>query len=190
MCKRNGVARTTHKTGFGVGFFFLVKKKRALNSEELKSLCCHSFQALLDLLIHMRSIFSLKVSFSLSEGSNSELLRITINWAGTVSQTFAKTSQLTESYPRFSHFLIHHLLCSTEMGKNMTALFSLSIYCPQKTNPCTGPVFPNNPIWSRTVLVAWKDFLSLEAEVLKARNRCESLTRAHLSCWSPIWQST
>lgn len=67
------------KQDLGLGFFFLMKKnKRALNSEELKILCCHSFQALLDLLIHMCSIFSLKISFSLSEGSNLELLRITI----------------------------------------------------------------------------------------------------------------
>lgn len=27
MCKRNGVARTTHKTGFGVGFFLPYEKK-------------------------------------------------------------------------------------------------------------------------------------------------------------------
>lgn len=97
MYKRNGVARTTHKTGFGVGFVLpyekkIKKSKRALNSEEMKILCCHSFQALLDLLIHMCFIFSLKISFSLPEGSNSEFHRITFNRAGTVSQTFVKTS--------------------------------------------------------------------------------------------------
>lgn len=68
MCKRSRVARTTHKTRFGVGFFLPYEKnKRALNSEELKILCCHSFQALLDLFIHKHSIFSLKISFSMPE---------------------------------------------------------------------------------------------------------------------------
>lgn len=82
------------KQDMGLGLFFLMKKKnkRALNSEEMKILCCHSFQALLDLLIHMCFIFSLKISFSLPEGSNSEFHRITFNRAGTVSQTFVKTS--------------------------------------------------------------------------------------------------
>lgn len=85
------------KQDLGLGLFFLMKKKikkskRALNSEEMKILCCHSFQALLDLLIHMCFIFSLKISFSLPEGSNSEFHRITFNRAGTVSQTFVKTS--------------------------------------------------------------------------------------------------
>lgn len=28
MCKKKGVARTTHKTGFGVVFFFLKRKKK------------------------------------------------------------------------------------------------------------------------------------------------------------------
>lgn len=99
MCKRSGVARTTHKTGFGVGFVLPREKKkknnkRALNSDEMKILCCHSFQVLLDLLIHMCFIFSLKVSFCLPEGSNSEFHGMTFNRAGTVSQTFAKTSRL------------------------------------------------------------------------------------------------
>lgn len=83
--------------------------------------------------IHMCSIFSLKISFGLSEGSNSELLRSTISWAGTVSQTFAKTSQLIELYPRL-FILIHNLLCSTETRKIWLSHFSLVFLVLRRQN--------------------------------------------------------
>lgn len=52
MCKRTELPGQHIKQDLGLGFFLPYEKnKSALNFEELKILCCHSFQALLDLLI-------------------------------------------------------------------------------------------------------------------------------------------
>lgn len=155
----------------------------------MKILCCHSFQVLLDLLIHMCFIFSLKISFSLPEGSNSEFHGITFNRAGIVSQTFAKSSWLwiiSQIYA--SSFIIWFVV--QRWGKISVSYLCLVSIVPKIQTLTVVHVFPNNDLWKGIVFMTWKYFLPLKVVVLKARNIFEGLTCAQLICWSLVWQST